>query len=92
VESGRTDEMLEENVERKGLSPPSDRGVRTTEESRGLGTRGVSIRELKADLSLLKKDRNWGKSALISWGQQTRQVFFDETEAIPMLTKKIKEI
>jgi hypothetical protein len=49
-------------------------------------------RDLKMEVSLLKDDRSWSKSAIISLGRQSRQIFFDETNAIPMFTKKIKEI
>jgi hypothetical protein len=64
----------------------------TLHEDRRLGARGIPIRERKSDLSLLKEDRSWSKSALVSWGRQTRQIFFDETLAIPTITQRIKEI
>jgi hypothetical protein len=66
----------------------SIRGVKTgsQEEEQPKGTK------LKSDLVSLKEDKNWSKSALISWGGQSRQVFFDGTDAIPILTKKIKEV
>jgi hypothetical protein len=43
------------------------------------------------ELSLLKKD-NAGYSAIILFGGQSRQIFFDPPSALQTLTKKIKEI
>jgi hypothetical protein len=92
VESGGTIKMLEENIDRERLPGPADRSVRTTDDAGRCGARGLPIREIKEEISLLKEDRKWSKSVYISWGGQTRQIFFEETRAIEMITQKIKEI
>jgi hypothetical protein len=45
----------------------------------------------ETEIASLKEEKGWSKSALISWGGQSRQIFFKDTQAIETLTKKIKE-
>jgi hypothetical protein len=49
-----------------------------------------SMWDLNAEVEVLKSKVAQRKSALIHWGGQSRQVFFEETQAIPTITKKIK--
>jgi hypothetical protein len=46
---------------------------------------------LKESLAKLRKESSETKSAIISWGNQSRQIFFEEPEAIPAITQKIKD-
>jgi hypothetical protein len=84
--------MLEEATEREELSSTGDRRDGAGDVERRPRGQGISLGELKAEISSLKGDKSWGKSAIISFGKDSRQVFFDEANAIPMLTKRIKEL
>jgi hypothetical protein len=92
MEGRGTIQKLEETAERKELRTPKDRSDRTTRDERRLGGTGIPIRELKEDLSHLKEDKSWSKSAVILWGRQVKQIFFDEVRAISVLVQRIKEI
>jgi hypothetical protein len=48
--------------------------------------------ELKAEFRALKEGLSETKSALISWGNQTKQIFFEKAQAIPTITRKIKDM
>jgi hypothetical protein len=47
---------------------------------------------LELDLTTLREKSDGMKSVLITWGNHTKQVFFDESNAIPGITRKIKEV
>jgi hypothetical protein len=91
---GGVSELLEEDVERKKLSSTEStmgRLLSMGAKERGPGFISSSGGQLNQDLKPLKSDSG-GHSALISFGSQVRQVFFEPHDAIQRVTQKINEI